>query len=813
MKHIYWFEELSKDSLSVAGGKGANLGEMSNHRFPIPPGFVVSADSYFEFIKTYGIDKIIIDELSKLDVEDTNALNNASKKIADSILSYPVPDEMQNQIKEAYRKLKEITGAQIEFVAVRSSATAEDRSEASFAGQQASFLNVYGEDQLVEAVKKCWASLFTPRAIYYRVRQGFDHSKVKIAVVIQHMVQSEKSGVFFTVDPVSQDINKMVIEAGFGLGETVVSGSITPDTYIVDKRSLEIISKHISKQEWMLIKSGNANVKMGIKKEYQEVQKLPDVKIIELAKIGREIEKHYNWPQDIEWAMEGGKVYIVQSRPITTLKKEVGEAFLSRSKQPELKGEISGVQEIKAGEKKGEEQEVREVKEVKEVKEHKVLLKGLGASPGFSSGRVRVILDIADLPSMQSGEILVTKMTTPDFVPAMRKASAIITDEGGLTSHAAIVSRELGVPAVIGTGNATKVLSTGMIVTVDANKGIVYEGKIDLTEVPKRTTTISGEVLPVTATKIYVNLAEPEMAEKIANLYVDGVGLLRAEFMIASMGEHPRKMFNEGRQDEFIDKLAQGIATIAGAFYPRPVVYRATDFKTNEYRNLKGGEEFEPKEENPMIGYRGAMRYIKEPELFRMELKAIKKVREEMKLKNLWLMIPFVRRTEQVIEIRKMMEEEGLHQSKDFKLWIMIEVPSTLFMIEELCKTGIDGVSIGSNDLTQLILGVDRDNAAIASEFDERSTAVLRAIQHVISVCRRYGVTTSICGQAPSVYPEIAEKLVEFGTTSISVNPDAIERTRKIVAAAEQKVLLERTRKIAEKLGILEEDVKHTPTH
>ncbi|MCX8202330.1 MAG: phosphoenolpyruvate synthase [Candidatus Micrarchaeota archaeon] len=802
MKHVYWFEELNKGNLPIAGGKGANLGEMSNAGFPIPPGFVLSADSYFQFITEHGIDKLIESTLSRLDVEDTNKLNEASKKISEAILSYEMPEEIKSQLVQAYLELKEKTNAKIEYVAVRSSATAEDVPSASFAGQQASFLNVYGEQALLDAVKRCWASLFTPRAIYYRVQQGFEHSKVKIAVVVQHMVQSEKSGVFFTVDPVTQDPNRMVIEAAFGLGETVVSGAVTPDTYVVDKDTLDIVSKHVARQEWMLVRSENANVKVGIKQEYQKVQKLSDDKIVELAKIGREIEKHYRWPQDIEWAIEGNKIFIVQSRPVTTLKKEVKEKFVREMEekeleQPAVQGSPTMVKEEK-------------VEKMEEKTSGSIILKGLPASPGFATGKVRIILDISELPSMQSGEILVTKMTTPDFVPAMRKASAIITDEGGLTSHAAIVSRELGVPAVIGTEKATSVLKNGTLITVDAIKGLIYEGKVDLTETPKQPATISGEILPVTATKIYVNLAEPEIAEKIAKLQVDGVGLLRAEFMIASIGEHPKKMLREGREKEFVERLAEGIARIAGAFYPRPVVYRATDFKTNEYRNLRGGEEFEPREENPMIGYRGAMRYIREPELFKMELKAIKKVREEFQLKNLWLMIPFVRRTEQVVKIKKMLEEEGLHQSKDFKLWIMVEVPSTVFMIEEMCQTGIDGISIGSNDLTQLILGLDRDNAFIASEFDERSTAVLRAIQHVTKVCRKHNVTVSICGQAPSVYPEIAERLVEFGATSISVNPDAIERTRKIVAAAEQKVLLERTRKIAERMGIEEEEVKHT---
>jgi pyruvate,water dikinase len=568
----------------------------------------------------------------------------------------------------------------------------------------------------------------------------------------------------------------------------------------------------------MLTKVGEKNIKATIKKDFQSMQKLTDAQVQELARIGRNIEQHYGWPQDIEWATEGGKMYIVQSRPITTLKKEVTDKF-SQVGLPGGKKEESTVASSASVESAAPVQAIAHPAAPTDlpgatstVSKATVLLKGLPASPGFSTNRVRVLLNLDDIFKMKSGEILVTVMTTPDFVPAMRKASAIITDAGGLTSHAAIVSRELGVPAVIGTGNATKRLQDGMIVTVDATKGIVYEGKVDISELAKPGAAFggTGESVLVTATKVYVNVAEPDVAEKVAKLAVDGVGLLRAEFMVANMGVHPRKMFEDGKEQEFIDTLAEGLSRIAGAFFPRPVVYRATDFKTNEYRNLKGGDKYEPQEENPMIGYRGAMRYIREPELFAMELKAIKKVREDMGLKNLWLMIPFVRRTEQISAIKRLMEAEGLRRTKDFKLWIMVEVPSSVFMIEEMCEEGIDGVSIGSNDLTQLILGVDRDNASIASEFDERSTAVMRAMQHVIKTCRKYGVTASICGQAPSVYPELTEKLVEFGTTSVSVNPDAIDKTRRIVASAEQKVLLDKMRKIAEKLGLDEGEVKHT---
>jgi len=821
MKHVYWFEELSKDSLSIAGGKGANLGEMANSGFPIPAGFVIGADSYYEYIKLHKIDKLISDLLTGLDVNDTKALNRAAETISKAVLAGTIPRDMADQITDSYNDLRKRTGADTEYVAVRSSATAEDLPTASFAGQQASFLNVFGDTGLLEAVKQCWASLFTPRAIFYRVEQGFDHLKVKLAVVVQHMVQSEKAGVFFTVDPISQDVNRMTIEGAYGLGETVVSGALTPDNYVIQKQSLDIVNKTVAKQDWMLTKVGEKNVKANIKKDFQQMQKLTDSQIQELARIGRNIEKHYNWPQDIEWAVEGGKVFIVQSRPITTLKKQVTSKFSlagtpgGKPEEKQSKEEEIGMPlEQPAAQAEGVASSHAETMpgETISISKAKTILKGLPASPGFSTNRVRVVLDLDDISKMQSGEILVTVMTTPDFVPAMRRASAIITDAGGLTSHAAIVSRELGVPAVIGTGDATKRLSDGMIVTVDATKGIVYEGKVDVSELAKPSSAVvgGGEYSPITATKIYVNVAEPDIAEKVAKLPVDGVGLLRAEFMVANMGVHPRKLYEEGRGQEFIDNLAEGLSRIAGAFYPRPVVYRATDFKTNEYRNLEGGEKYEPQEENPMIGYRGAMRYIREPELFELELKAIKKVREDMGLKNLWLMIPFVRRTEQIIAIKRMMEAQGLHRTKDFKLWIMVEVPSSVFMIEEMCEEGIDGVSIGSNDLTQLILGVDRDNATISKEFDERSTAVLRAMRQVIGTCRAHGVTASICGQAPSVYPELTEKLVEFGTTSVSVNPDVIEKTRRIVAAAEQKFLLDKTRKIIEKLGLDEGEVKHT---
>lgn len=772
-KFIRWFNELKKEDTAIAGGKGANLGEMVNAGFSIPEGFVITADAYSYYINYNNIRDEIIRTLKSLDVNNTEALNNASKKIESLIESGKIPDDLQDEIIKAYEELNKRFGEE-QFVAIRSSATAEDLPEASFAGQQKTYLNVIGKEDLLKAVKGCWASLFEPRAIFYREQQGFEHEKVKLAVVVQRMVQSEKAGVMFTVDPVLQQNNILSIEAGYGLGETVVSGSITPDTYRVDKNTLEIKEKDISKQEWMLARIDKENKKVNIPLPLQNLQKLSDDEIKELAKIGIAIEKHYNFPQDIEWAYEKGKFYIVQSRAITTLKKETKDI---EQKEKKIFG--------------------------------KILVKGLPASPGIGIGRVKIIKSKEEIGKIKQGDVLVTKMTNPDFVPAMKKAVAIVTDEGGLTSHAAIVSRELGIPAIVGTKNATEVLKDDMEVTVDAKSGVVYEGRVfeavkkEETEKP----TFVTSYVPITATKIYVNLGEPEIAQKIAEMPVDGVGLLRAEFMIASIGKHPLKFIKENKQQEFIDKLAEGLLTFCGAFYPRPVVYRATDFKTNEYRNLEGGE-VEPYEENPMLGFRGASRYIRQEEVFRMELKAIKKVREEYMLKNLWLMIPFVRTVGELRAIKEIMHSEGLYRTKDFKLWIMVEVPSNVFNIKEFIKEGIDGISIGSNDLTQLILGIDRDNAILGRDFDERNSAVIKAIKHVIKVCRKHGVTTSLCGQAPSVYPEFAEMLVEAGITSISVNPDAIERTRKIVASAEKKIALEKLRNIEEALAKLQKSKK-----
>lgn len=776
MVYAKWFEQINRSSLAEAGGKGANLGEMANAGFPIPPGFVVVSNAYFVHLEHNGIVPEMTRILASLNVDDNDALNAASEKIKGLILGGEMPTEIQNQVISFYSQLNARAGKEC-YVAVRSSATAEDLPTASFAGQQSTYLNIKGTNNVVEAVKECWASLFEPRAIYYRVENKFDHMKVGLAAVVQMMVQSERSGVMFTVDPISQDPNTITIEAGYGLGETVVSGQITPDTYRVSKSDMKIVDKSISKQEWMLMKVDDHNERVEIKEEAQSKQKLLDSVITDLARIGKKIEEHYNFPQDIEWATSDGNLYIVQSRPITTLSKKEEK----KPSQP-----VSTVESRKQS-----------------ITSAKIILKGLAASPGIGSGKVKICKTAKEIGKFQDGDVLVSPMTTPDFVPAMKRAAAIVTDNGGMTSHAAIVSRELGIPCIVGTGKATALFTDGMVITVDGEKGIIYEGEV-VSKAAENAGPVAGMLArpepPITGTKIYVNLAEVELAEKTAKLPVDGVGLLRAEFLIAHIGKHPRKMLEEGRQQEYIDALADGLQRFASAFYPRPVVYRATDFKTNEYRNLEGGEKYEPQEENPMMGYRGAARYIQEPEIFKMELEAIKKVRDEFGMKNLWLMIPFVRRLGELRAIKDIMQEVHLYRTRDFKLWIMVEVPSTVLLMDQFCQEGIDGISIGSNDLTQLTLGIDRDNATLAKGFDERNEAVYRSIKHVVETCNQYGVTSSLCGQAPSVYPEFAEKLVEFGITSMSVNPDAVERAKRIVASAEQRIILKRLAQLTQAL-------------
>ena len=746
-KIIAWFDEVTKDDIPLVGGKGANLGEMVHARIPVPPGFIVTADAYFKFLKTSKLTDEIRRYLEDLNVNDSRKLQEVSNLIKDRISSVPMPPDIVKEIKDAYRKLGQ------GLVAVRSSATAEDLPEASFAGQQSTFLNIQGEDEVVAAVQGCWSSLFEPRAIFYRQEHGFDHFRVGIAVPVQKMVQSETSGVMFTVEPLSSDTTKILIEAICGLGEAIVSGDVTPDQYLLDKNRIRIIDKKIHKQEWQLVRNTEApvgelepNIKIPVPPSKRAKQKLADKDIVALAKVGKMIEDLYQFPQDIEWAREEKQLFILQTRPVTTLKP---------------KEETKTLPKIEA----------------------KAILTGIAACPGIAVGPVKIV-EASQIDKVKNGDVLVAEMTTPDFVPAMKRATAIVTDRGGRTAHAAIVSRELGIPCVVGTEVATKTLSDGQEITVDGSRGEVYDGKV--AEPTAAVPTVITQERIKTKTRIYVNLAEPELAEVVAARHVDGVGLLRAEFMIAQIGGHPRYMLHEGKGEQFMEMLSRNITTFAKAFNPRPVVYRTTDFKTNEYRNLRGGDKYEEFEENPMLGYRGCSRYTREPEVFRLEVDAIKKVCQYYD--NLYVMIPFVRFVDEMARIKRFLVAEGLYQFPNFKLWMMVEVPSNVFLIDKFIDVGIDGVSIGSNDLTQLILGIDRDNPKLAQQFDERDEAVLMGIEKVIKVSNSKGITSSICGQAPSVYPELTENLVRWGINSVSVSPDMIDETRRIVAAAEAKL-------------------------
>jgi len=795
---VMWFEELKKDDVPIVGGKCANLGEMLRAGIPVPPGFAVTAYAYTRFIEETKIaEKIydILDETIK-DPKDPKQYEEASKKIRALIESTPIPEYLKKEIVENYKKLCKKTKSKEVFVAVRSSATAEDLPGASFAGQQETFLNVRGEEELLNSVRKCWSSLFTPRAIFYRTQKGFRHEKVLISVAVQKMVNSKAAGVMFTLHPVTGDTSKIVIESVWGLGEAIVSGAVTPDHFEVDKDSLKILVKQIAKKtvEYVRDPKTGKTVHKDVPPERQEKPSLTDEEIIELAKLAKKIEEHYGTAQDIEFAVDRDlpfpeNIFIVQSRPET-----VWSVKKAAEKPSAEAGTIT-------------------------ITEAKMVVKGLPASPGIYAGKAKVVFSPEEAAKkIQKGDILVTKMTNPDWVPYMRVAGAIVTDEGGMTCHAAIVSRELGIPCIVGAKSATKNIADGQTYTVDAKAGVVYEGVVEELVKPAEKAEAAAAVAvaqaPVlTGTKIYVNLSIPDVAEKVAReTQADGVGLLRAEHLMLSVGKHPRLLIEEGGEQKMIDAFAEGIRKVAQAFFPKPVVYRFLDFKPDEFLTLPGGEKYEKEAghvgPNPLIGYRGAFRYIKEPDIFRLECRAIRKVREEYGLKNVWVMVPFVRRVEEFVQAKKIMEEEGLKQGPDFKVWIMVEVPSTVLLIDKFIEAGIDGVSFGTNDLTMLILGIDRDDAAVQEIYDERNLAVLRALSHVIRICRKHGVTTSICGQAPSNYPEVVEFLVREGATSISVNPDKVIETRNLVAMIERKLMLDELRDLRERLDRMEKNAE-----
>ncbi|MCX7881339.1 MAG: phosphoenolpyruvate synthase [Patescibacteria group bacterium] len=781
-KKIVWFEEVDKNNIALVGGKGANLGEMINAGFPIPYGFIITANAYFEFIEINQLRKKINDILSMVNYDNPVELHQASKHIREIILKGKVSHSLINEIiyyyenlllKEEkfykkksgfhfvlYHKLKSLYHQPL--VAVRSSATAEDLPSASFAGQQETFLNIKGETNLILKVKESWASLFTERAIYYRHKMNFDHLKVGLASVVQRMVQSDKSGIAFSIDPITNDRSKIIIEAIYGLGEYIVGGKVTPDHYEIDKRSFVIIKKEIKNQTSKLMKVGTNNKEIRLKKSVGTRQKLSEKEILKLALLIADIEKHYYFPQDIEWAIEGNDVYIVQSRPITTIQQ-------TKEKQSVIK--ITNEIDLS----------------------NQPILIGSPASPGIGVGSVKIIHSPSQIDLIKKGDVLVAPQTNPDYVPAMKKSAAIITEKGGRTSHAAIVSRELGIPAVVGAEKATKILKNEMIVSVNGSSGEIFKGSILSSQKLvshnlKKEEDAEKKPILKTLTKVYVNLAEPEKADSVAQMNVDGIGLLRAEFMIAEIGVHPKEFIKQKKEKLFINQLTDNLLKFVKPFHPRPVVYRATDFKTNEYRHLNGGRHFEPIEENPMLGFRGASRYIANPDVFSLELQAIKKV-WEAGFQNLHLMIPFVRTPIELLRIKEIINKHGLFSLPGFKLWIMVEVPACALNLEEFIKIGFDGVSIGTNDLTMMLLGVDRDNSEVSYIYDERNPVVIEVLKNIVKTCQKHHITCSICGQAASDYPEIVEVLINAGITSVSVNPDAIDRTRELIHQLEKKII------------------------
>ena len=752
MPDILWLEEIRKEDIAAVGGKGASLGEMSAIGLPVPKAFVVTSHAFRRFLVEENLEDVIFNDLENLDVDDSDALDAASNRAKKAIMGARMPGSITDGIRKAYKKM----GGSRLIVAVRSSATAEDLPDASFAGQQETYLNIKGEKNLLEAVQKCWASLYGARAIYYRSKQGFDDRSVNIAVVVQELIHSEKAGVMFTSHPVTGE-PLSIIEGSWGLGEAVVSGSVSPDKYVFDNRSEKVVDRLIATKNIEIVSDGENGTKVvDVGEDRRDAPVLSDEEVSRLASFGNIAETHYGVPQDVEWAIVAHDIYILQSRPITT----IGSAVSSRDSSSGDSG--------------------------------KIIVQGQGASPGIASGKVVIVRDIKDAGKVKEGDILVTKMTNPDMVPAMRRVAAIVTDEGGMTCHAAIVSRELGTPAVVGTRNATTVLKPGQMITVDGEKGQVFEGAIRTAETRAEAPATAGATTGlITATSVKVNVSIPEAAGRAAATGADGVGLLRIEHLILGLNRTPGWFIANGKEEEFVQELYNGIKIVLDAFYGKPVWVRTLDAPTDEFRNMAGGES-EPAEHNPMLGWRGIRRDLQTPEQFRLQVEAFKRLWDQG-YDNLGIMFPMVSHPQEFIRARNMMQDWGVDVEKA-TLGIMIEIPSSVLMIEDFIGAGIKFASFGTNDLIQYTLAIDRNNENVASMYQPKHPAVLALIDSAIRVCRDHGIECSICGQAGSE-PPMVKWLVEHGITSVSANIDAIAKIRETVARTEQGIILEAARK------------------
>ncbi|SEH38829.1 phosphoenolpyruvate synthase [Halopenitus malekzadehii] len=773
---VLWLDDVNAGDLDLVGGKAASLGELTGAGLPVPPGFTVTAETYRTFIEEAGIDEELFAAVD-VDPEDSAALRAAEERAAELILGTDIPDAVREEIVESYRQLG--PDGEETFVAVRSSATAEDLPDASFAGQQETFLNVR-EEHLLERVKECWASLFTQRAIYYRQQQGFPHEDVDIAVVVQRMVDAEKSGVMFTSHPSTGD-PQIIIEAAWGLGEAVVSGSVSPDNYVYDRAQGAVADVTVADKKTLMEKDPETGetVEREVAEDRRNERVLSDAEIESLVELGERVEDHYGEPQDVEWAIVGGEVFMLQSRPITTIAESASDADTDTADGDD---ESDGGATNSGGGGDDDENE-------------DVLVQGLGSSPGVVSGAVRIVTKLDHLDQVQEGDILVTEMTMPDMVPAMKRAAGIVTDEGGMTSHAAIVSRELGVPAVVGTRTGTKQLENGRQITIDGDKGTVRAGADSEAEPAEEFEPVEAArpqtpVKPMTATEVKVNVSIPEAAERAAATGADGVGLLRIEHMVLTLGKTPERYIAEHGARAYQDELIEGIRTVADEFYPRPVRVRTIDAPTDEFRDLEGGDD-EPAEHNPMLGWRGIRRSLDKPDVFQQELAAFDRI-YEMGYDNVELMLPLVNDSDDIEGAKRQMREAGI-DPEEHRWGVMIETPAAALQIEDLASAGIDFASFGTNDLTQYTLAVDRNNENVADRFDETHPAVLELIGQTIETCRELGVDTSICGQAGSK-TEMVNFLVEEGISSISANIDAVRDVQHEVKRKEQRILLDSVR-------------------